>query len=141
MFLWVTNKVKFVDSAEECPSTSGVALQLCDTNTTLYFWSVETIKISLYAQAWQLPLLQAQSSVWNHLSFLNNFLMTVINTNKMRYFVQIGNEFLTARHLVFWKPYPWVKILKNVLNAQAWRICSQQYKNLIQNRWALLYKH
>ena len=40
-----------------------------------YFWSVESMKISLYAQAQRLPLLQAQSSVWNHLSFLNNFLM------------------------------------------------------------------
>ena len=40
-----------------------------------YFWSVETMKISLYAQAWRLPLLQAHGSVWNRLSFLNNFLM------------------------------------------------------------------
>ena len=40
-----------------------------------YFWSVESMKISLYAQARRLPLLQAQSSVWNRLSFLNNFLM------------------------------------------------------------------
>ena len=26
----------------------------------------------------------------------------------MRYFVQIGREFATAGHLVFWKPYPHV---------------------------------
>ena len=44
MFLWVTNNVKFVNSAEECPSTSGVALQLRDANTTIYFWSVENYK-------------------------------------------------------------------------------------------------
>ena len=37
--------------------------------------SVETMKIWLYAQARRLPLLQAQSSVWNRLSFLNSFLM------------------------------------------------------------------
>ena len=35
----------------------------------------------------------------------------------MRYFVQIGCEFSTAGYLVFWKPYPWVKILKNMLNS------------------------
>ena len=32
MFLKVTNNVKFVDLAEECPSTSGVTLQLRDAN-------------------------------------------------------------------------------------------------------------
>ena len=40
-----------------------------------YFWSVETMTISLYAQARRLPLLPAQSSVWDRLSFLNNFLV------------------------------------------------------------------
>ena len=83
MFLWVTNNVKLVVSAEECPATSGVALQLRDANTTLYFWSVETIKISLYAQARQLPLCQAQSSVWNRLIFLNNFLMLLHKLNEI----------------------------------------------------------
>ena len=48
-----------------------------------YFWSVETMKISLYAQARRLPLLQAQSSVWNRLSFLNNFLMVVHKFREM----------------------------------------------------------
>ena len=32
---------------------------------------------------------------------------------------EIGGEFPTAGHLVFWKPYPWVKILKNMLDASA----------------------
>ena len=35
----------------------------------------------------------------------------------MRYFVKIVREFPTAGHLVFWKPYPWVKI--HMLNASA----------------------
>ena len=48
-----------------------------------YFWSVETMKISLYAQARRLPLLQAQSSVWNRLSFLNNFLMFLHKFNEI----------------------------------------------------------
>ena len=48
-----------------------------------YFWSVKTMKISLYAQARRLPLLQAQSSVWNQLSFLNNFLMFLHNVNEI----------------------------------------------------------
>ena len=35
MFLYkVTNNVKFVDLAEECPSTSGVTLKLRDANAT-----------------------------------------------------------------------------------------------------------
>ena len=35
MFLYkVTNNVKFVDLEEECPSTSGVTLQLRDANAT-----------------------------------------------------------------------------------------------------------
>ena len=48
-----------------------------------YFWSVESMKISLYAQARRLPLLQAQSSVWNRLSFLNNFLMFLHKFNEI----------------------------------------------------------
>ena len=38
----------------------------------------KTIKILLHAQARQFPLLQAQSSVWNRLSLLNNFLMLLL---------------------------------------------------------------
>ena len=34
-------------------------------------------------------------------------------------FVKVQWEFPTAGHLVFWKPYPWVKILKNMLDASA----------------------
>ena len=48
-----------------------------------YFWSVETMKISFYAQARRLPLLQAQSSVWNRLSFLNNFQMILRKFNEI----------------------------------------------------------
>ena len=48
-----------------------------------YFWSVETMKILQYAQALQLPLLQAQSSVWNRLSFIKNFLMFLHKFNQI----------------------------------------------------------
>ena len=41
------------------------------------------IKISLYAQARQLPRLQAQSSVWNRLIFLNNYLMLLHKLNEI----------------------------------------------------------
>ena len=34
-------------------------------------------------------------------------------------FLKLKWEFPTARHLVFWKAYPWVKILKNMLNASS----------------------
>ena len=84
MFLWVTNNVKFVNSAEECPSTSGVALQCYMTQIQQYIFEVsKTIKISLHTQTRQLPLLQAQSSVWNHLNFLNNFLMLLLKLNEI----------------------------------------------------------
>ena len=46
-------------------------------------WSVETIKISLYAQARRLPLLSAQNSVWNRLSVLNNFLVFLHKVNEV----------------------------------------------------------
>ena len=55
-----------------------VALQLRDANSFSYTVS-KLIKISLYAQARQLPLLQAQSSVWNRLIFLNNYLMMLLH--------------------------------------------------------------
>ena len=48
-----------------------------------YYTVSKLIKISLYAQAWQLPLLQAQSSVWNRLVFLNNFLMLLHKLNEI----------------------------------------------------------
>ena len=41
------------------------------------------IKISIYAQARQLPRLQAQSSVWNRLIFLNNYLMLLHKLNEI----------------------------------------------------------
>ena len=48
-----------------------------------YFWSVETMKISLYSQARRLPLLPAQSSVWNRLSVLNSFLVFLYKVNEV----------------------------------------------------------
>ena len=58
-----TNNIKSVDSAEEFLQPSVyVALQLRDANSFSYTVS-KLIQISLYAQARQLPLLQAQSSV------------------------------------------------------------------------------
>ena len=73
------------------------------------------IKISLYAQARQLPLLQAQSSVWNRLSFLNNFLMFLHKFNEI---FRVNWWWISdCRASSIWKPYPWVKILKNMLNA------------------------
>ena len=59
----VTNNIKSVDSAEDFLQPSVfVTLQLRDANSFSYTVS-KLIKISLYAQARQLPLLQAQSSV------------------------------------------------------------------------------
>ena len=84
MFLWVTNNVKFVDSAEECPSTSGVTLQLRDANArdfTIRRWQGERQK--QVKKARRLPLLQAQSSLWNRLSLLNNFLMFLHKFNEI----------------------------------------------------------
>ena len=43
-------------------------------------------------------------------------------TNSMRYFVQIQHEFPTAGHLVLWKPYPWVKILKNMVKVARYSV-------------------
>ena len=53
----------------------------------------------------------------------------------MRYFVQIGREFPTAGHLVFWKPYPWVKILKNMLDASAENLSTTIRKPLFRIAW------
>ena len=54
----------------------------------------------------------------------------------MRYFLQIWREFPTARHLVFWKPYPWVKILKNILNASLENLSTTNYtKPLFRITW------
>ena len=78
-----------------------------------YFWSVETMKISLYAQARRLPLLQAQGSVWNRLSFLNNFLMFL---HKFKEIFRVNWTWISdCRAFSIWKPYPWVKMLKNML--------------------------
>ena len=64
------------------------------------FWS---LKISLYAQARQLPLLQTQSSVWNRWSFLNSFLMFL---HKLNAIFCVNWTWISDWHLVFWKPYP-----------------------------------
>ena len=54
----------------------------------------------------------------------------------MRYFVQIGRQFPTALNLVFWKPYPWVKILKNMLNASLENLSTTNYtKPLFRIAW------
>ena len=99
-----------------------------------YYTVSKLIKISLYAQAQQLPLLQAQNSVWNLLFFLNNYLMLLHKLK--RYFLQIGREFPTALNLVFWKPSPWVKTLKNMLNASAENLSTTNYtKPLFRIAW------
>ena len=90
MFLWLTicrlGSTAVISVVTRCVTTlitavwiSGVALRLRDAN----IWSVETIKISLYAQARQLPLCQAQSSVWNLLNFPNNYLMLLHKLNEI----------------------------------------------------------
>ena len=53
--------------------------------------------------------------------------------------MQIVHEFPTAGHQVFWKPYPWFKILKNMLNASSENL-STTIRNLF-NRLAFLNKH
>ena len=83
-----------------------------------YFWSVETMKISLYAQARRLPLLQVQSSVWNCLSFLNNFLMFLHKFNEI---FRVNCTWISdCRACSILKTVPVsLKILKNMLNASA----------------------
>ena len=54
----------------------------------------------------------------------------------MRYFLQIGREFPTALNLVFWKPYLWVKILKNMLNTSLENLSTTNYtKPLFRIAW------
>ena len=83
MFLWVTNNVKFVDSAEECPSTSGVTLQLRDANARDFTIRWQGERQKQVKKARRLPLLQAQSSIWNRLSLLNKFLMFLHKFNEI----------------------------------------------------------
>ena len=76
MFLWVTYNMKFVDSAKECPSTSSVTLQLRDPNARDFtIRRCQRERQKQVKRARRLPLLQAQSSIWNRLSLLNKFLM------------------------------------------------------------------
>ena len=82
-----------------------------------YFWSVKTMKISLYARLDCCPYFKTKAVFEIAWVFETTFWCFYINS--MRYFVKIVREFLTAGHLVFWKPYPWVKIIKNMLNASA----------------------
>ena len=50
--------------------------------------------------------------------------------------MQIGCEFPTALNLVFWKPYPWVKILKNMLNTSLENLSTTNYtKPLFRIAW------
>ena len=82
-----------------------------------YYTVSKLMKTSLYAQARQLPLLKAQSSVWNRLVFLNNYLMLLHKLNEILFRANWTWISDRLRHLVFWKPYLWVKILKNMQNA------------------------
>ena len=50
-------------------------------------------------------------------------------------FVKVHWEFPTAGHLVFWKPYPWVKILKNMLDASAENLSTTIRKPLFRIAW------
>ena len=66
------------------PSTSGVTLQLRDASArdfTIRRWQGERQK--QVKKARRLPLLQAQSSIWNRLSLLNNFLMFLHKFNEI----------------------------------------------------------
>ena len=50
--------------------------------------------------------------------------------------MQIGRECPTALNLVFWKPYPWVKILKNMLNTSLENLSTTNYtKPLFRIAW------
>ena len=63
-----------------------------------YLLSVENIEISLYAQARQ-SLLLLQGNIYNHLRFLNKYLMFFEELNEL--FGENWSKFLTAGYLVF----------------------------------------
>ena len=64
-----------------------------------YFLSVKNIEISLYAQAQKSLLLITQGNFYNHLRFLNKYLMFLEELNKL--FQENWSKFLTAGYLVF----------------------------------------
>ena len=64
-----------------------------------YFLSVKNIEISLYAQARQSLLLLTQGNIYNHLRFLNKYLIFLEELNAQ--FGENWSKFLTAGHLVF----------------------------------------
>ena len=66
-----------------------------------YFLSVESIEISLYAHARQSLLLLTQGNIYNHLRFLNKYLMFLGELNEL--FRENRSNFLTAGYLVFLK--------------------------------------
>ena len=91
--------------------------------TSLYFWSVETINISLYALARQLPLCQAQKSVWNRLIFLNIFLMLLHKLNEI--FRANWTWISDCRASSILKRVPMSQDSKELCLMQARRICPQ----------------
>ena len=64
-----------------------------------YFLSVENIEISLYAQAQQSLLLLTHGNIYNRLTFLNKYLMSLEGLNEL--FRENWSKFLTAGYLVF----------------------------------------
>ena len=66
-----------------------------------YFPSVESIEISLYAQARQslLVLTQGNILIYNRFGFLNKYLMFLEELNEL--FGENWSKFLTAGYLVF----------------------------------------
>ena len=64
-----------------------------------YFSSVKNIEISLYAQAQQSLLLLTQGNTYNHLRFLNKYLMFLEELSEL--FGENWSKFLSVGYLVF----------------------------------------
>ena len=64
-----------------------------------YFLSVKNIENLLNAQARHSLLLLTQGNIYNHLRFLNKYLMFLEELNEL--FQENRSKFLTARYLVF----------------------------------------
>ena len=79
-----------------------------------YFPSVENIEISLSAQARQSLLLLTQGNIYNHLRFLNKYLMFLEELNEL--FRENWSKFLTARVTSFLKTVPGCRVYRHVLS-------------------------
>ena len=81
-----------------------------------YFLSVENTEISLYAQAWQSPMLLSQGNIYNCLRFLNKYLVLLKELNDLfqeivqNFWLRQASSFLktvlgcrVCRHFLTWK--------------------------------------